>query len=364
MVILLSIAGAVALILAGAGAMVLSFSLAHIELGTPVEATTLLGRKKFPPAPEPTEMPSFVEASVTFADRTKRTETNVNRAILIVLAGIAGIGPLQASERDVALAIHRTTVGIVVGIAALAAFLLVLVVYLFQPIRRPDRIWVASSTFASRAESLAWCYAVGGEPLAKSDQSTHDAAHDINHKVISIFDDLVRSHVTEGVLHDTALPSKIRDDSESPLITPWMMDQREDTLQNRHTTYTKQRINAHLTFYVESTRRLRRRALRWNTLVITITAGGIAASALQAIGLLPLGVVALVAAMLLGSFCWLQLRAYARRSENYALAARQFQAFSQQSATTIWTEATWAAFVQEVETALQERRAEETTYAR
>ncbi|HKV86218.1 MAG TPA: DUF4231 domain-containing protein [Ktedonobacterales bacterium] len=258
---------------------------------------------------------------------------------LVTLAAVASL--FNGLKRT--LSIGHTTVNIATTVAAIA-FALALLVRLYRIMRRPERVWYESRSLTEQAKSLAWTYAVGGSPFAKStiigDAQRESAEDDFARTLQGLVEEATRRAVPIG------LPRKgtpVRD------ITEWMATTRRGSPAERARIYGELRIGDQQRFYDRRVDRYARIARRWNLALFALEGAGVAAALLRALGVIHLDLIGVAGTLAAAGTAWLQFNQFSSLSSVYAAMEYKLARFARRCAESSWTEEAWATFVREVE---------------
>jgi hypothetical protein len=222
-----------------------------------------------------------------------------------------------------------------VGAAAGLGTALVIEVYLLT--LRPDRQWYESRAAAESAKTLAWRYAVAGQPfgLAENDHRGAEALL------------LRRFSVIIGNLHGL-----VPDDQGTGLqVTTEMRDMRARTLEERRRAYRAGRIEDQSRWYTRRAKHHGRCVARWSLFLACLEAMGLIAAVLNAVNVFSFDVPGIAGALAAGGLAWLQTRQHQQRANAYAIASQELADIASR---VEWpdTEDEWAHFVDEVEEAI------------
>ncbi|MGH8898160.1 MAG: DUF4231 domain-containing protein [Egibacteraceae bacterium] len=276
------------------------------------------------------EMPAIFHAADVSSLAGQRRFLCATKLRLLMLTLAAGAGGVSwtVSGADYA------------GILAAAAFVAALAAEVFILQTQPDRVWYEGRAAAESAKTLAWRYAVGGEPFCLTLVTGADA----DRLLVERFKD---------VLHDLGeldLSSML---AEGQQITPAMRALRGETLDARKAVYEADRIADQQTWYAAKARENAVRARRWSTAIVTVEALGGIGAIVKATGrlsgtALALGLFGASAAAIAA---WLQTRQHQGLASAYSLAANELASIR---ALISWqqTEESWAAFVRDAERAI------------
>ncbi|MGH8884323.1 MAG: DUF4231 domain-containing protein [Egibacteraceae bacterium] len=226
------------------------------------------------------------------------------------------------------------------GILAAVAFVAALAAEVFILQTQPDRVWFEGRAAGESAKTLAWRYAVGGEPFCLTSVIGADADRLLVERLNDVLHDL----------DELDLSSTLADGLQ---ITPAMRALRGETLDARKAAYETDRIADQQAWYAAKARWNAAHARRWSAAMVTVEALGGIGAILKATGALS------GAALVLGLFgaagaaiaAWLQTRQHQALAGAYSVAANELASIR---ALIPWqqTEETWAAFVRDAERAI------------
>lgn len=250
------------------------------------------------------------------------------RLLMLTLAAAAGGFTWIVGGAD-----YAAIVAAIGFVAALAAE-----VFILQT--RPDRIWYEGRAAAESAKTLAWRYAVGGEPFCLASVTGAGA----DRLLVERLDDVLKD------LGEIDLSSAL---AEGEQITPAMRALRGDTLDARKAAYEAGRIASQQDWYAAKARWNAGQARRWSFAVVTVEALGGASAIMKGAGALPgvVWVLGLFAAAGAAIAAWVQTRQHQALASAYSVAAHELASIR---ALTPWqeTEESWAAFVRDAERAI------------
>jgi len=213
-----------------------------------------------------------------------------------------------------------------------------LVMRLIRVITRPERMWYEARAVAESVKSIAWRYAVGGEPFqeARSPNALNAIVND-------------RFNGIRTVLTKYKAPDQV---VEQHQVTPAMRAIRALPLVSRKLVYRTGRVEDQQKWYVDNARFNRQRTLQTHAVLILVEVLAIFAAllpmALAALHLFPLNLQSLAANIAGGGAAWMQAKRYEDLSASYKVTASELK----QVAADIdrqQDEASWARFVENVE---------------
>ena len=289
-----------------------------------VEITTRLGRNDFP---------DIYRAASENSQRAQRRflwETAANLSALVVGA-VAG-------------AISWSRGGIDwMGVVAVAAFLVAILTRLDLLTTAPERVWYEGRAAAESAKTLAWRYAVGGQPfditVSDSVPSTHAAADAaLLKRLREILTDLPGLHLvptSEG----------------GQQITPSMRALRSAPLPERKAAYARERIESQRIWYAKKARWNRDRAQRWGIALLIIEMFGGVAAVLRVVGVLNIDLLGVAGALAAAGTSWLLAKQHETLAKAYSVTAHELAAIAARIDEPM-DDAAWARFVDEAEEAI------------
>ncbi|MGH8902663.1 MAG: DUF4231 domain-containing protein [Egibacteraceae bacterium] len=277
------------------------------------------------------DMPAIFHAADESSLAGQRRFLRATKLRLVALTLAAGAGGVSWSVGGADYA----------GILAAAAFVAALAAEVFILQTQPDRVWFEGRAAAESAKTLAWRYAVGGEPFCLTSVTGADA------------DRLLVERLLHDVLQDLGELDLSATLADRLQITPTMRTLRGETLDTRKAAYETHRIADQQRWYAAKARWNAARARRWSTAMVTVEALGGIGAILKATGALP------GTALALGLFgaagaaiaAWVQTRQHQAVACAYSVAANELASIR---ALIGWQESeeSWAAFVRDAERAI------------
>lgn len=247
------------------------------------------------------------------------------RLIALVSAAVLGTFSVNVGRVDAA------------AVVAAAGLGLALVVEVYLLTERPDRQWYESRAAAESAKTLAWRFAVAGQPFGLNDVDERSAET----LLLSRFSIILRN-----------LHRLVADDQGTGLqVTEEMRAMRSRGLEDRRHAYRVGRIEDQSRWYSRRAKQHGRSVARWSVFLASMEAFGLIAAVLNAVGMLGLDLPGIVGAVAAGGLAWLQTRQHQQLATAYAIAAQELADIASR---VEWpeTEAEWAHFVDEVEEAI------------
>jgi SMODS and SLOG-associating 2TM effector domain 3/SMODS and SLOG-associating 2TM effector domain 1 len=205
---------------------------------------------------------------------------------------------------------------------------------------RPDRRWYEGRAAAESAKTLGWRYAVGGAPFALGAMPERET-------------DRLLIDRLEEILTDLGDLSFDPRHSAAEQITPAMRAMRATSLDHRKAVYESGRIGNQIDWYSSNSARNERQARRLTLAVLAFEVLGAVGGLLHAIksDLPNINALAVAAAAAAAVGAWLQAKQHQTVARAYAVAALELSSIR---SLIRWqeTEADWANFVDEAETAI------------
>jgi hypothetical protein len=249
---------------------------------------------------EDTDLSAIYTSSDLVSGRgQRRTKMSVRTELLgFIIASIAGITSYHvgAARLDVLAAISAV------------AFAASLVSSAFRAWMKPERDWYAGRAAAESVKTMAWRYAVGGDPFPR--QNPDDAPQRYLQRL-------------ERVLHQ--LPET--DLSPIPLnhreITQAMNDVRTADLLVRRQVYKRDRVEDQLGWYQRRMLTHGRSAKSWLGVTISSSGLGLAAAAIKFFDVIDFDMLGVFASVASAAIAWNQLNQHRTLAYAYGLAARE-----------------------------------------
>lgn len=249
------------------------------------------------------------------------------RLIMLIIAGASGV-----------VAIDGGPTSNLIGLIVAAAFVVALIAEFVILILRPERVWYEGRSAAESAKTLAWRYAVGGDPFPIAGPNSGETNQLFLNRLREILRDL------RGL--DLA-PSA----QGAEQITPQMRHLRARSLDERRSAYNIGRIEDQRRWYADRSAKDERAGRFWMTSMITIEVLGVVLGLLRATGVFRIDLLGLAATVAASIAAWLQAKQHQSQARAYFVAAQELAAIRSEIDERT-TESQWATFVDEAEEAI------------
>lgn len=276
----------------------------------------------------PVDLPPLAQAASDASENAQKQYVRGTLAYLLFLVAAAVFGAVRYRTDPAGLDYA--------AVAALACFVLAAIVAGFLATTRPDRTWYDGRAAAESVKTLAWRYAVGGNPfpLSAQDRPADEVFVERLHGVI----DTLR-YISLGVG-----PAK-------PQITPWMRACRSDTLATRRRCYEADRIVDQQTWYSSRASWNERRAAVFSWAALGLTVLGFVFALCRAVGFTDADLLGIVSASAAALAAWLQVKQHDALARAYAVAAQELGTVRSLIDSRL-DEPEWARFVDSAEEAV------------
>lgn len=267
---------------------------------------------------------AFIDADQASLDGQRRFITSTRiQLLLLVLA--SGAGALSWT-------VNRTwdAAALLAGVAFLAAAVLRLILLR----RRPHRAWYDGRAAAESIKTLAWKYAVCGDPFVAGDASDDERFMALSRDVLGSFEDF---------------GAKVTADSLQATESMRML--RSRPLDARREAYARGRIADQQDWYRRKAAWNQSRARLWGTLMLVLQVAAAAGAFLKGFGLIDIDLFGLAGAAAASAAAWLETKQHHTISRAYRVAAEELAAIQELIASQESKEA-WARFVAEAEEAI------------
>jgi hypothetical protein len=215
---------------------------------------------------------------------------------LLVVAALGGAVTWTIADGDLSIG----------GLMSVIAFTASLFVGFTIVHLRPEERWYRGRAAAESVKTLAWRYAVGGDPFLSG-------APDADVLFTRRLSDLI------DALRDLGLPAV----EGSEQITARMRSIRSSSLAERRIAYRQGRIEEQCAWYTRKARRNDRRGRAWATASGLLILAGLAAGLARTFTLLEVDLMGLAAATAAAAAAWAQMRQHRTLASSYGLAAQE-----------------------------------------
>jgi hypothetical protein len=253
--------------------------------------------------------------------------TGLRLAALSVAALLGGLTyPVEALRMDVA------------GAGVAVCFAVAMAIEISGMRRRPERTWYEGRAAAESLKTLAWRYAIGGDPFPLS-LSAADAEKLMVKRIDEVLDGL--HHLT---LH---LPPGHGDQ-----ITAQMRAVRTSSLDERRSVYLRDRIQDQKDWYSVKSEVHRRAGTRWSIALLAIELCGFLGALVKATTpATAIDVLGFAGALAAGTTAWLQMKQHENLGTAYTVTASELSSVKT-SSQDVTDETSWSRFVDESEEAI------------
>lgn len=225
----------------------------------------------------------------------------------------------------------------VVGWAAAAAFALALFAEVSILVMRPERVWHEGRSAAESAKTLAWRYAVGGNPFGIDAMDSRKADQLLLHRLQEVLRDLKNLELGAALGQEQ--------------ITDRMRSLRAKPLEERRRSYGIGRIENQRIWYANGAARDESRARLWMTSMIALEIVGVTLGVLRATGTLHVDLLAIAATLAGAIAAWMQVKQHQTQARAYFIAAQELAAIRSELSSQ-GAESEWATFVDQSEEAI------------
>ena len=275
---------------------------------------------------EPTtevELPALQRAASASSRAAQRRYLQLTAAQLVLLATGSLLSVLVWQRGDI-------------NVAALLAAVAIVFAGVFRVqvrLSQPTKTWYHGRAAAESAKTLAWRFAVGGDPFPVDLTEAQADAH-------------FADRLTE-ILVDLDNPSlEIVDGDEE--ITDWMRTTRALSFEERKAAYAQARVAQQRSWYRDKAEWNSRRANLLGLATLLFEAVAVVQSLLKATGLVNVNLIAFIATMTAGIVAWMHTKDYHTLSSAYTVASRELATLAS-LINHQETEEDWSAFVNDAE---------------
>ena len=269
------------------------------------------------------ELPALQRAASVSSKAGQRRYLQLTAAQLVLLATGSLLSVLVWQRGDI-------------NVAALLAAVAIVFAGVFRVqtrLSQPTKTWYHGRAAAESAKTLAWRYAVGGDPFPVS--LTADQA-----------DERFSDRLTE-VLVDLDNPSLEAADEDQE-ITDWMRSTRALPIDERKAVYAEARIAQQRSWYRDKAAWNSRRSNLLGLATLMFEAVAVVQALLKATGLVNINLIAFIATVTASIVAWMHTKDYHTLSSAYTVASRELAAVASLIKHQE-TEEDWSAFVNSAE---------------
>jgi hypothetical protein len=245
---------------------------------------------------------------------------------LVLLVGAALLAVSSFRVRDIEWGVLGA------GVAFAAAFLTEATILSLQP----EKTWYQCRAIAESVKSLAWRYAVGGNPFS--------------HEVDTAKADASFAHRVRELLNEFETASLIPSKGAATVITTWMRSVRNSPFELRKEAYRERRISNQHGWYSTRARFNQRRSAVWSIGLLAVQILGVAGAVLEGTGVIHVDVLGVMAAIAASAVAWLQINQHSTLMQSYAQAANELSLILIDLDEALEKE--WAKFVDGAESAI------------
>jgi conflict system pore-forming effector with SLATT domain len=280
--------------------------------------------------PEPALGYPDLPAAFTAADQASNDYQSkavaATRYNLILLVIAAAAGPVDVE-------IHHPTLNLG-GVVSVVAFGCALVITLLAAAKQVNENWYRARAVAESIKTLAWRYAVGGDPFlvdnAEADATFSERLQAVTQRL-------------QGL--DWRSPS-------SPAqITAKMRALRAAPLAERSRAYLADRIDEQYQWYTDKGEKSRQRKGQWELAAAAAAVAGVIVGVLRALTVIDLDLVGVMAALGAATSAWSQMRQHHTLASSYKIAALELSLIKER-ADKVADELEWSRFVSDAEEAI------------
>jgi SMODS and SLOG-associating 2TM effector domain 3/SMODS and SLOG-associating 2TM effector domain 1 len=271
----------------------------------------------------------FASANATSERGQRRTKLSISaELLLLILAAVMGLGTL------------RTGAAQLNWFALISAMLFIgsgMLTYVRSK-SQTEQAWYVGRAGAESVKTLAWRYAVGGDPFPVSQpQDQVDGLY--LHRLRQIFEELTKS---------TAIPPTPPGSHE---ITAAMRELRANDLATRRSIYRRHRIEDQRAWYQRRAISHARSAQIWLVVTIASSAVGVVFGFIKFLGTVDLDLLGVFGACATAAIAWNQLNQFRNLVSAYNVTAVELGLINERLDQAS-DEARWAAFVSDSEDAI------------
>jgi hypothetical protein len=274
------------------------------------------------------ELPSVYVAADQSSRSQQRLSLWLRRVQLVTLVVAAALGAVAVRTGSVEWG------PLLAGVAFAVAGLLEATILTVQP----ERGWYGGRAVAESVKTLAWSYAVAGEPFVVPQKSEDEADALFLQRVTQILDEFREIAVLP-------VAGRTRE------ITGWMRALRAQPLTDRKESYQRDRIEDQRVWYANRARWNRRRSVWWSLVMLAIQSLGLGGALLKGVGIIDFDALGILASAAASVLAWLQIKQHATLAQSYSHAAHELSTI-EALIGAVRSETEWGRFVNDAENAI------------
>lgn len=268
------------------------------------------------------DLPGFFHDAEKVAERGQRQTLSLGRLRLLsaIIAALGGALSWKAGKIDLW------------AIVSMAGFLAALYAEVRLWNLKPEEDWKAGRAVAEAVKSLAWRFAVAGNPFP---HEIEKARRELGAQTAEV----VRKYGQTLAL-----------DSANPSATPALTELRDQPFEKRRRAYIEYRVREQKIWYAGRARRNKDRASQWRGVLIVGELLAILLAGGRAVGFWDIDISGVMAAAVAGGAAWLGVKQHETLRLSYGAAATNLALLEETLAET--SEEEWAAAVADTEDAI------------
>jgi hypothetical protein len=271
----------------------------------------------------------FASADATSGAGQQRTKRSISAELwLLILAAVVGLGPWRVG------AAQLNWFALVSALLFIGSGLLTYV----RSKSQTEQTWYIGRAGAESVKTLAWRYAVGGDPFPRSEPPARADALYL-HRLQQIFGELTKS---------TVIPPTPPGSHE---ITDAMRELRNKDLDGRRAAYRHNRIEDQRAWYQRRATAHARSARTWLIITVASSAVGVVFGFIKFLGAVDLDLLGVFGACASAAIAWNQVNQFRNLVSAYNVTAVELGLINDRIDQAA-DEARWAAFVSDSEDAI------------
>jgi hypothetical protein len=217
--------------------------------------------------------------------------------------------------------------------AAAVAFVCALAIEVWLLTDRPEETWYDGRALAESAKTLAWRFAVGGNPFAHRDPKAEEY---LEQQLAELLEDAPNTRI---------LPT------DSPGVSARLRSLRKASLDVRMETYVTGRVLDQQHWYATKARYNEKAGERWKQALIAIELIGAVAAVLQALEIIDVDLTSIASTFIGIGVAWLAVKQHDQLARAYSFASHELSIVRSKLDGKM-SEADWAVAVAEAEEAI------------